>query len=185
MLSFGMLPAVLLDHRQLASELVVLPAELTLVSSMFLHVNWMHLIGNMAFLWVFGDNVEDSMGHGRFLLFYLLCGLFASLAHALADTQSISPLVGASGAIAGVLGAYLMLHPRVKVIVLVGLRIPLRLRAYWVIGFWLGLQFYFVATDAGGNTAWWAHIGGFVTGVMLIPFLKSPAIPLFDRDEAS
>lgn len=182
--AFGMLPAVLFDNRQLAAELFALPAELTLVSSMFLHVGWIHLIGNMAFLWVFGDNVEDSMGHLRFLLFYLICGLFAGLAHALADTQSISPLIGASGAVAGVLGAYLMLHPRVKVIVLVGMRIPLRLRAYWIIGFWVGLQIFFIASSTGGNTAWWAHIGGFVMGVMLIPFFKSSAVPLFDRNDA-
>lgn len=185
LLSFGMLPAVLFDHRQLADELVALPAGMTLLSSIFLHGSWMHLIGNMAFLWVFGDNVEDSMGHGRFLLFYLVCGLLASLTHALSDTQSISPLIGASGAVAGVLGAYLMLHPRVKVIVLVGMRIPLRLRAYWVIGAWIGLQVYFIATGTGGNTAWWAHVGGFVMGVMLIPFFKSSSVPLFDRDDRS
>ena len=179
--AFGMLPAVLFEHRHLDAELAVLPAEFTLVTSIFLHSGWMHLIGNMAFLWVFGDNVEDSMGHLRFLVFFLICGLFASLAHALVDTESINPLVGASGAIAGVLGAYLMLHPRVKVIVLVGMRVPLRLRAYWVIGFWVALQVFFVATNTGGNTAWWAHIGGFITGVILIPFLKLPAIPLFDR----
>ena len=184
-LSFGMLPAVLFDYRQLDAAFYVLPAELTLLSSMFLHGSWMHLIGNMAFLWVFGDNVEDSMGHTRFLFFYLVCGLFASLAHALADTQSISPLIGASGAVAGVLGAYLMLHPRVRVIVLIGMRVPLRLPAYWVIGIWVGLQVYFVVTGTGGNTAWWAHIGGFVMGVMLIPFLKRSTIPLFDRGDAS
>ena len=181
LLSFGMLPAVLFDQRQLAPELDVLPAELTLVSSMFLHGGWMHLLGNMAFLWVFGDNVEDSMGHWRFLLFYLVCGILASLAHALAQSDSISPLVGASGGIAGVLGAYLMLHPRVKVIVFVLFRVPLRLPAYWVLGFWAGLQVFYVVAGSGGNTAWWAHIGGFVAGAILVVFFKRDSVPLFDR----
>ena len=181
MLSFGMLPAVLFDQRQLAPELDVLPAELTLLSSMFFHGGWLHLLGNMAFLWVFGDNVEDSMGHWRFLLFYLVCGIFASLAHALAHSDSISPLIGASGGIAGVLGAYLVLHPRVKVIVFVLFRVPLRLPAYWVLGFWAGLQVYYVITGSGGNTAWWAHIGGFVAGAILVVFFKRDSVALFDR----
>ena len=181
LLSFGMLPAVLFDQRELAPELVILPAEMTLLSSMFLHSGWMHLIGNMAFLWVFGDNVEDSMGHWRFLLFYCLCGVLASLAHALAQSDSISPLIGASGGVSAVLGAYVMLHPRVKVLVIVLLRVPLRLPAYWIIGFWAGLQVYSVVTGVGGNTAWWAHIGGFVAGMALIPFFKLESVPLFDR----
>ncbi len=180
-LSYGMLPAVLFDQRQLAPELIVLPAELTLLSSMFLHSGWMHLLGNMAFLWVFGDNVEDSMGHWRFLLFYCICGMFASLSHALAQSDSISPLIGASGGVAGVLGAYLVLHPRVKVLVFVLLRVPLRLPAYWVLGFWAGLQVFYVVTGSGGNTAWWAHIGGFAMGAILIPFFKRESVPLFDR----
>ncbi len=181
MLSYGVLPAVLFDHRVLTPELIVLPAELTLLSSLFLHSGWMHLISNMAFLWVFGDNVEDSMGHWRFIIFYSVCGVFASLAHALAETQSISPLIGASGAISGVLGAYLLLHPRVKVLVLVMFRVPLRLPAYWVLGFWIGLQIFNVLSGSGGNTAWWAHIGGFITGMVLIPFFKFDSVPLFDR----
>lgn len=181
LLSFGMLPAVLFEHRNLAPELVMLPAELTLLSSMFLHSGWMHLIGNMAFLWVFGDNVEDSMGHWRFLVFYCACGMFASFTHALAESDSISPLVGASGGVSGVLGAYLMLHPRVKVIIFVLMKVPLRLRAYWIIGFWIALQFYSIAIGGDGSTAWWAHIGGFVAGLIMIPFFKHDSVPLFDR----
>jgi len=181
LLSFGMLPAVLFEHRQLAPELALLPAELTLLSSMFLHSGWMHLFGNMAFLWVFGDNVEDSMGHWRFLLFYCACGIFASLTHAFVESQSISPLIGASGGVSAVLGAYLMLHPRVKILVLVMLRVPLRLPAYLIIGAWIALQLYNVIGDGGSNTAWWAHIGGFAAGVMLIPFFKLDSVPLFDR----
>ena len=181
LLSFGLVPAVLFDNRVLAPEFVLVPAELTLLSSLFLHNGWMHLIGNMAYLWVFGDNVEDSMGHWRFLLFYLACGGFASFSHAIAESQSISPLIGASGAVSGILGAYLLLHPRVKVMILVFMRIPLRLPAYWVIGFWFGLQVYSIVTASGGNTAWWAHIGGFVVGMLLLPFFKHDRVPLFDR----
>ncbi len=181
LLSFGMLPAVLFDYRVLSPELVMLPAEVTLLSSVFLHSGWMHLIGNMAFLWVFGDNVEDSMGHWRFLLFYCACGIFASLAHAVAQSDSISPLIGASGAVAGILGAYLMLHPRVKIWVFVMLRIPLRMPAYLIIGAWVGLQAFNILTGAGGNTAWWAHLGGFIAGIILIPFFKYDSVPLFDR----
>lgn len=181
MLSFGVLPAVLFDTRALAPDLVVLPAELTLLSSMFLHNGWLHLLGNMAFLWVFGDNIEDCMGHWRFLLFYCACGIFASLTHAFAEAQSISPLIGASGGVAGVLSAYLMLHPRVRVVVLVMWRLPLRLPAYLIIGGWVALQVYSLVTGTGGSTAWWAHIGGFVTGAVLIPFFKDASVPFFDR----
>ncbi len=180
-LSFGMLPAVLFDTRVLTPGLDLLPAELTLLTSMFLHGSWMHLIGNMLFLWVFGDNIEDSMGHWRFLLFYLLCGIAAGLVHAWVEADSIRPLIGASGAISGVLGAYLMLHPRVKILVLVLARIPLRLPAFLLIGAWLGLQVFNVVSGSGGNTAWWAHLGGFVAGVLLVPFFKRASIPLFDR----
>jgi membrane associated rhomboid family serine protease len=180
-LSFGMLPAVLFENRELATELAVLPATLTLLSSMFLHGGWMHLIGNMAFLWVFGDNVEDSMGHWRFLLFYCACGILAGVAHAVAGSQSINPLIGASGGVSGVLGAYLMLHPRVKVIVLVLMRLPLRLPAYWIIGGWIGIQLLNLLIGSGGHVAWWAHVGGFCTGLVLVPFFKLERVPLFDR----
>ena len=181
MVSFGMLPAVLFDLRVLAPELVVMPAEMTLLSSVFLHGGWLHLVGNMAFLWVFGDNIEDSMGHWRFLLFYCACGIFAGLVHALAQSDSIAPLIGASGAVSGVLGAYLMLHPRVRIILLVFLKIPLLLPAYLMIAAWVGLQFFSILYGNDETTAWWAHIGGFAAGVILIPFFKRRNVPLFDR----
>ena len=181
LLSFGMLPAVLFEQRALAPELAVLPAELTLLSSMFLHGGWMHLLGNMAFLWVFGDNVEDSMGHWRFLLFYCACGMFASFIHAYFEADSIRPLIGASGGVSGVLGAYILLHPRVKILSLVFNKFPLRLPAYLMIGAWAGFQVFSVLSGAGGSTAWWAHIGGFLAGMLLIPFFKLDSVPLFDR----
>jgi len=181
LVAFGMLPAVLFEQRQLAPELMLVPAELTLLSSMFLHGGWLHLVGNMAFLWVFGDNVEDSMGHWRFLVFYCACGMFASLAHALAEIDSITPLIGASGGVAGVLGAYLMLHPRVRIILLVLLKWPLLLPAYLMIGIWIGLQVYSIVFSDDATTAWWAHIGGFIAGMIMIPFFKRDSVPLFDR----
>jgi membrane associated rhomboid family serine protease len=129
-LGYGTIPAVLFNVRALTPDLVRVPAELTLITSMFLHGSWWHLIGNMLYLWVFGDNVEGSMGHRRFVAFYLITGVAATLAHAAIDPQSATPVVGASGAISGVMGAYLVLHPRVKVLALVFNRIPLRLPAY-------------------------------------------------------
>lgn len=179
--SFGMLPAILFENRVLAPELQLVPAELTLLSSIFLHSGWLHLLGNMAFLWVFGDNIEDSMGHWRFLLFYCACGVFASFSHALAEAGSIMPLIGASGGVSGILGAYLVLHPRVRIILLVFMKLPLLLPAYLMIGFWIGLQVYNIAFGGIDNTAWWAHIGGFVAGVVMIPFFKRASVPLFDR----
>lgn len=158
-----------------------LPESLTLVTYMFLHGGWMHLIGNMLFLWVFGDNVEDAMGHMRFLVFYLLCGIFAGLAHSYMLPESQLPLVGASGAVAGVIAAYLLLHPNVKVWVLVLMRFPVRLAAGWVLGAWAVLQFVNVYMSQGDNVAWWAHIGGMFAGAVLIVFMRRPGIALFDR----
>ncbi len=183
-LSYGMIPAVLFEHRALADELIRIPAELTLLTSLFFHGGWMHLISNMLYLWIFGDNIEDSMGHLRFIVFYLVCGLAASFSHGLMDPMSAAPLIGASGAIAGVLGAYLMLHPKVKVLVLVFKGIPLRLPAYLVIGFWVLIQVFNVANGSQGNTAWWAHLGGFVCGAAMIPFFKSSSVALFGRNTA-
>ncbi|HJO71408.1 MAG TPA: rhomboid family intramembrane serine protease [Rhodospirillales bacterium] len=181
-LGLGAIPAVLFGIRELAPELVLVPAPLTLVTSMFLHGGWMHLIGNMAFLWIFGDNIEDSMGHSRFLVFYLLCGVAAALAHAALNADSIAPMVGASGAISGVLGAYLVLHPKTRVLVLFMLMVT-RLPAFVVLGAWIGLQVFNATMSggaAGGDTAWWAHIGGFVAGAALIVPFRHKTVPLFD-----
>ncbi len=177
----GMIPAVLTGERELAPELVRVPAELTLVTAMFLHAGWWHLVGNMLYLWVFGDNVEDAMGHLRFLLFYLLSGVAAGLAHILANPGSEVPTIGASGAISGVLGAYLVLHPRARVLVMVFFRLFVYLPAYVVLGSYIVLQFVYVATGTGGNTALWAHIGGFVAGALLVVPLRRRGVPLFDR----
>jgi membrane associated rhomboid family serine protease len=179
--AFGVIPAEFYLGAGLRSEFATIPESLTFVSYMFLHGGWMHLIGNMLFLWVFGDNVEDATGHGRFLVFYLLCGAAGGLAHAVTGPTSEAPLIGASAAVAGTLAAYLILHPRVKLWVLVLGRIPLKISAMWVIGAWIVFQFVnlFVALDK--QTAYWAHIGGLAAGAVLIPFFRRPDVPLFDR----
>jgi membrane associated rhomboid family serine protease len=183
-LRFGLIPAVLFGGASLPAELEPLPGALTLLTSLFLHGGWMHLIGNMLFLWIFGNNVEDAMGHLRFIAFYLICGVAASLSHAALIPASTTPMIGASGAIAGTLGAYLLLHPRSRVLVLVFLGIfvtTMRLPAMVVIGIWIGLQVLNAALDAGGGIAWWAHVGGFVAGMVLLPVFRQPGTALFAR----
>ena len=179
---FGMIPVVVTGDRTLPSELFMVPSELTLVSSLFLHGGFMHLIGNMLFLWVFGDNVEDAMGHRRFVSFYLLCGVLASLVHLWSDPSSVLPTVGASGAISGVLGAYFVLHPKAKVWVLVLSVVPLKLPTYAIIGGWAGFQVLnaFYAEPGITDVAWWAHVGGFIAGAALIPFFKQEHVPMWD-----
>ncbi|MDJ0657408.1 MAG: rhomboid family intramembrane serine protease [Xanthomonadales bacterium] len=149
----------------------------TVLTSMFLHGGWMHLIGNMWFLWIFGNNVEDSMGHGRFLAFYLLCGLAAAAAQSLADPDSAIPMVGASGAIGGVMGAYIVLYPRVHVHMLIFLGFfvtTFAVPAVWMLGYWLLIQVLGgFMSQGGGGVAFWAHIGGFVAGGLLIFLFKN------------
>jgi membrane associated rhomboid family serine protease len=151
---------------------------------MFLHGGWMHLIGNMLYLWIFGNNVEDAMGHARFVVFYVLCGIAAALAQALPSPGSTIPMIGASGAISGVLGAYLLLYPRAQVLVLLPLGLFTRLvhlPAVAVLGFWFVLQLInsALAPGDGGGVAWGAHVGGFVAGAALIPFFKRRGVRLF------
>lgn len=182
--AYGMIPAVLFGERELPAEVAAIPATLSVLTSMFLHGGWMHLIGNMLYLWIFGNNVEDAMGHGRFVVFYLLCGLAAALAQAFQDPGSAVPMIGASGAIGGVLGAYVLLYPRARVLVLVPLGFffyTLRIPAMIVLGLWFGLQFLSSALSAGqvGGVAYWAHIGGFVAGMVLILPFRKKGFPLF------
>lgn len=186
--SFGVTPSVLLGTGALVSpngvltEGINIAASPTLITYMFFHADVFHLAGNMLFLWVFGDNVEDSMGHARFLVFYLACGVFAALVHSWMVPDSQLPLIGASGAVAGVIAAYLMLHPRVSVWVLAFKIIPLRITAGLALGLWIGLQVVMIALDNVGPTAWWAHIGGLIAGAVLIVFMRRPGVRLFDRD---
>lgn len=183
--AFGVIPAVLFDNARLPAEINLIPAELTVISSMFLHGGWMHLIGNMLYLWIFGNNIEDVMGHRRYIVFYLLCGVAAVMAQAVAHPSAKIPMVGASGAISGVLGAYLLLFPRARIYVLVPVFVffyTVYLPAIIVLGFWFLLQLLNsgAATAGEGGTAWFAHIGGFVAGMALIPFFKHRHVRFFN-----
>ena len=178
----GFIPARFLA----GSDILFTPARLfPLFSSMFLHGSVMHLVGNMWMLWIFGDNIEDVMGHGRYLLFYLLCGVVAVAAQGLAAPLSQVPMVGASGAISGILGAYLCTYPRAKVLTLLPIFIffyLVEVPAFFFLGLWFLLQFlqgwmqYSAAAGVASGVAWWAHVGGFGAGVVLIRyFRKRPA----------
>jgi membrane associated rhomboid family serine protease len=183
-LGYGAIPAVLFGHAELPPELARLPSSLTLITSMFLHGGLMHLIGNMVFLWVLGDNVEDALGHLRYLVFYALSGITAALTHAAMEPASQIPMIGASGAISGVMGAYLVLHPRAMIKTLV-LRMIVNMPAFLVLGLWIAFQFVNAAmADPGkGGVAWWAHIGGFIAGAILIVPMRLRGVPLFDRPD--
>jgi membrane associated rhomboid family serine protease len=135
---------------------------------------------NMLFLWVFADNIEDALGHSRFLVFYLLCGIAGGAAHTLMAPQSNVPLVGASGAIAGIIAAYLMIRPCARITVLLFGFIPVNLASYWVLGFWILSQVWHVfSLEKGGDTAWWAHVGGLVAGAILVVVMRPPGVELF------
>lgn len=183
--SFATVPSELLGTgggaARGAHDALAIPEALTLISYQFLHGSPMHLIGNMLFLWVFGDNVEDAMGHMRFLVFYLLCGIAGGLAHAVMTPSSSVPLIGASGAVAGVITAYLILHPRVRVWVLAFRFIPLRISAAWALGAWIATQFVMLFIPDETPVAWWAHVGGILAGALLIVFMRRPGVPLFDQ----
>lgn len=156
------------------------PQVANILTSMFLHGGWMHLLGNMWFLWLFGNNIEDSMTRPRFLLFYLLCGLAAALAQVLVDPRSGIPMVGASGAISGVMGAYLVLYPRVRVYTMIPLGFfftTIALPAWAMLIYWMVLQLVGGLVDIGGEgggVAFWAHVGGFVAGVALVKLFARP-----------
>ena len=163
----------------------VVPIDFSLGSvftSMFLHGGWMHILGNMLFLWIFGDNVEDRMGHGRFLVFYLLCGAIAAVAHVLSEPSSTVPTIGASGAIAGVMGAYFVLYPHSRILTLLPIIVfwqIIEVPAIVFLGFWFLLQLFsgfgtmLMATPAGG-IAFWAHVAGFAAGVVLVFVFRRP-----------
>jgi len=175
--SYGLIPSVLMGHDQLPMDLYVVPAYVTIFSSMFMHGGFMHLIGNMLYMWIFADNIEDSLGPKNFIIFYLLSGIGAATAQVLADTSSQIPMVGASGAIGGVLGAYIINYPKAKVLVLIPFGFfsqLIKIRALYVLGFWFVLQFInsSMFSSQGGGVAYAAHIGGFVSGMILILFFN-------------
>ena len=169
--SYGLIPSVLMGHKELPLDLYAIPAFATIFSSMFMHGGFMHIIGNMLYMWIFADNIEDDLGHTKFIIFYLLSGVGAAMTQVLIDTHSQIPMVGASGAIGGVLGAYLINHPKARVLVLIPFGFfsqLIKIRALYVLGFWFILQFI----SQGGGVAYAAHIGGFVSGMILILFFN-------------
>jgi membrane associated rhomboid family serine protease len=172
---YGIVPVELVHFVDPAGAHNPIPEPLTLITYQFLHGGWMHLISNMLFLWVFADNVEDAFGHVGFLIFYLLCGAAAGMLHTLVEAQSPAPLIGASGAVSGVLASYLLLYPRARVWILLFLRIPLPISAFWALSGWFALQIVsaFISPHDDAAVAWWAHIGGFLAGLILTFVLRS------------
>lgn len=179
--SFGVIPSVVEGTRRLPALYEVIPAPLTLVTYAFLHGDWMHLLGNMLFLWVFGDNVEDAFGHVKFLLFYLIAAAAAAMVHILVNPASGLPLVGASGSVSAIVAAYLLLHPNVKLWVLALGRIPLAIPAWVALGAWILFQLYNIAVQPDDNVAWWAHVGGLLAGALMVVLFRRPGVTLFDR----
>jgi membrane associated rhomboid family serine protease len=182
--ALGAIPAVLLTDARLPADLQWIPRFATPLTSMFLHGGWMHLLGNMLFLWIYGDNVEDAMGHPRFLVFYCVCGVAAVFAQALSNPNSPYPIIGASGAISGVLGAYLLLFPRARVLTLVLLPFfftTLRIPAMLLLLLWFAVQLIsdLQVADGGAGVAFRAHIGGFLCGMLLVPVMKRRDVALF------
>jgi membrane associated rhomboid family serine protease len=156
-----------------------LPPQMTIISAMFMHGGWLHLLGNMLYLWIFGDNVEDVLGHTRYLFFYLICGLWATLAHGLMNIESQIPTVGASGAIAGLLGAYMISFPGARIKTLIFLFVFIKIvpiPAFLILGYWILIQILSGLSElersTQGGVAWFAHIGGFAAGIIFIFLMK-------------
>ena len=182
----GFMPASLFGLHAAPTGFVNVSPVATIFSSMFLHGSILHLAGNMLYLWIFGNNVEDAMGHLRFAAFYLICGVAAALMLAFIDPAARIPMIGASGAISGVLAGYVLLFPRARVTVVVPLGIifyPFALSAFWVVSFWFVLQLASASLSDPHQpgVAWWAHVGGFGAGLVLTPLFKLPGFPLFGR----
>lgn len=179
-LRLGFIPGAFFGTQAPIPGTAEVPGAITLISYSFLHGDALHLGGNMLFLWIFGDNIEDALGHWRFLLFYMLGAAAAALSEGLLGGNPYVPLIGASGATSACLGAYIMLHPRVRIWILLLMRIPIPLPAYGVIGLWVAMQLVFAFTQMDAGTAWFAHLGGFVAGALLVIFMRKPSVELFD-----
>jgi membrane associated rhomboid family serine protease len=181
--SLGFIPKNFFEQSA-APSVYPIPAWMTIFTSMFMHGGFLHVGGNILYLWIFGNNVEDAMGHARFLCFYLLCGVAAALSEGLISPDSAVPMLGASGAISGVLASYVLVYPRTRITVIIPLGIllyPTKISAFYVVGFWFLLQVLnaFTATPGAPGTAWMAHVGGFAMGLALTPVLSQ--FPLFGR----
>jgi membrane associated rhomboid family serine protease len=166
-----------IHHGKVLREFPEIPIPLTIFSSMFLHGGFLHIFGNMLYLWIFGNNIEDTLGHFRFLLFYLVCGLIAGLAQVFSNPESAVPMIGASGAVAGILGAYLILFPGSRILTLFFIFIfikLIRLPAMFVLGFWFFIQLLGVWGGSISNVAFFAHVGGFLAGLILVKVFQPP-----------
>ncbi|MEX2649800.1 MAG: rhomboid family intramembrane serine protease [Alphaproteobacteria bacterium] len=191
LVAFGVVPAAVTGQLALRSPyLDGFPPEAAFLTMMFLHAGWLHLGGNMLYLWIFGNNVEDRLGHGRFVALYLVAGVAATAAYIMLNPSSDVPLIGASGAISGVLGAYLLLYPfaRIRMIVPPFLFRTFKVPAWLFLGFWFVFQSFAAAGDAviaedipTGGVAWSAHVAGFLTGIVLLLMLRPKGVMLFNR----
>lgn len=182
-ISYGLTPAAFLGKMEQAGPLISI---FTLFTSMFMHGGFMHLAGNMLYLWIFGDNIEGALGHIRFIIFYLLCGIVAAFAQIFSAPESTIPMIGASGAVSGVLGAYLIFYPRARIrtFVFLGIFITfLRLPAVLLLGVWILGQIISanISNPGSPGVAWFAHLGGFFAGMILGPLLKKPNISIFQK----
>jgi membrane associated rhomboid family serine protease len=187
---YGLVPAVLFRGVGVSPDIVLSPKAVVILTSMFLHADLLHLGGNVLYLWIFGNNVEKAMGGFRFTLFYLLCGAIGALGYGLFDPRSTVPMIGASGAISGVLGAYLLLYPYARVLIFLPFGIfsqVIRLPAFWVLWFWFIFQLMSLTLSEGhqGGVAWITHVGGFVAGMSLIPLFKYRDVPLLQPRHGS
>tara|TARA_B100002051_G_scaffold264877_1_gene290245 strand:- start:2584 stop:3291 length:708 start_codon:yes stop_codon:yes gene_type:complete len=176
-IQFGMIPSVLIGVSELSSEIRVFPSFFSSISYIFLHGSWLHLLGNMGYLYIFGDNIEDYLGKSKYILFFLLCGCIAGFSQAIIDINSNIPMIGASGSVFGVLGAYFILFPRAKIKVLLFFLIPINISSMYLIGGYVFLQFLLLDTNSSnGGVAYMAHIGGFFCGLIFIKLLKKKFI---------
>lgn len=181
-LGLGYIPSAANDIAERTAAQMIVPDSFTYITYAFIHADAFHLGGNMLFLWVFGDNVEDALGHVKFLVFYLLCAVGGAFLHGVILPSSEAPLIGASGAVAGVVSAYLILHPRVKLWVLILMRIPMRIPAWIPLVLWVAVQFLMLFTQTEDEISWPAHVGGIIAGAVLVLFLRRKGVPLFDRN---
>jgi membrane associated rhomboid family serine protease len=173
--SFSLMPAAFIGDTGARGWV---PAFLTIITYQFFHADITHVVGNMIFLWVFGDDIERVLGRGRYLAFYLLCGVIGGLVFVANDPHSTIELIGASGAVAGVVVGYVMLRPCAKITVLLGV-IPLRISAYWVVGLFIVSQLWNLGASSKSEVAYWCHFGGMLGGAVLFPLLKPRAVRLF------
>ncbi len=185
--TFGLIPNQFIESL---NEFDLMATTIPVFTSMFMHGGWMHFLGNMWFLYIFGDNVEDSMGHARYLIFYLITGIGAALAQVFLNIESLTPMIGASGAIAGVMGAYMIQYPKGKILTILPIFFFfqfIKVPAVVFLLIWIGLQTFqgiaAVGADVSGGVAWWAHIGGFVAGAVLIFLFRKPRIANFYDDD--